>query len=199
MAMIARLMPIARDTMSFAERSFGPLLDLFIRLWLAQSFFVSGLVKAANWNTALLLATYEYPVSWLDPHTSAATGLAIELICPPLIALGLFTRIAAIPLLILSLVIQFAYKPLPENLFWALLFGLMILRGPGALSLDRLLGPAVLSSALPFAGTARRVLKTVKLQFEGRSLRDLPIKAIYNGERPLCGHTSAGVLVYYER
>jgi hypothetical protein len=75
----------------------------------------------------------------------------------------------------------------------------MILRGPGALSLDRLLGPAVLSSALPFAGTARRVLKTVKLQFEGRSLRDLPIKAIYNGERPLCGHTSAGVLVYYER
>ena len=57
--------------------------------------------------------------------------------------------------------IQFAYKPLPENLFWALLFGLMILRGPGALSLDRLLGPAVLSSALPFAGTARRVLKAV--------------------------------------
>ena len=65
------------------------------------------------------------------------------------------------PLFILSLVIEFAYKPLPENLFWALLFGLMILRGPGALSLDRLLGPAVLSSALPFAGTARRVLKAV--------------------------------------
>ena len=161
MAMIARLISIARDLVSFAEHSFGPLLDLFIRLWLAQSFFASGLVKAASWNTALLLATYEYPVSWLDPHTSAVTGLAIELICPPLIALGLFTRVAAIPLLILSLVIQFAYKPLPENLFWALLFGLMILRGPGALSLDRLLGPAVLTSALPFADVARRVLKAI--------------------------------------
>jgi NADH dehydrogenase FAD-containing subunit/uncharacterized membrane protein YphA (DoxX/SURF4 family) len=160
-AMIARQISIIRDVVSFAELSFAPLLDLFIRLWLAQSFFVSGMVKAASWNTALLLATYEYPVSWLDPHTSAVTGLAIELICPPLIALGLFTRLAAIPLLILSLVIEFAYKPLPENLFWALLFGLMILRGPGALSLDRLLGPAVLSSALPFAGTARRVLEAV--------------------------------------
>src|SRR6516164_8839945 len=158
---IARVISIAVDTMHLAERSLGPLLDLFIRLWLAQSFFVSGLVKAANWQTALLLATYEYPVSWLDPHTSAVTGLAIELICPPLIAIGLFTRIAAIPLLILSLVIQFAYKPLPENLFWALLFGMMILRGAGALSLDRLFGPAALSSALPFAGTARRVLEAV--------------------------------------
>jgi NADH dehydrogenase FAD-containing subunit/uncharacterized membrane protein YphA (DoxX/SURF4 family) len=161
MAMTARLISVARDALSFAEHSLGPLLDLFIRLWLAQSFFASGMVKAANWNTALLLATYEYPVSWLGPHTSAVTGLAIELICPPLIALGLFTRLAAIPLFLLSLVIQFAYKPLPENLFWALLFGLMILRGPGALSLDRLLGPAVLSSALPFAGIARSVLKAV--------------------------------------
>ena len=99
MAMIARLISIIRDVVSFAELSFAPLLDLFIRLWLAQSFFVSGMVKAASWNTALLLATYEYPVSWLDPHTSAVTGLAIELICPPLIALGLFTRLAAIPAL----------------------------------------------------------------------------------------------------
>jgi NADH dehydrogenase/putative oxidoreductase len=158
---IARLISMAVDTMQLAERTAGPALDLFIRVWLAESFLASGLVKAANWQTALLLATYEYPVSWLDPHTAAVIGLAIELICPSLIALGLFTRIAAIPLLILSLVIQFAYKPLHENLFWAVLFGVMILRGAGALSLDRLLGPAALSSALPLAGTARRALEVV--------------------------------------
>jgi NADH dehydrogenase/putative oxidoreductase len=66
-----------------------------------------------------------------------------------------------VPLLILSLVIQFAYLALPENLFWALLFGLMIVRGPGALSLDWLVGAAVLSSALPFAGLARRVVEAL--------------------------------------
>ena len=60
---IARLISFAVDTIHVAERSSGPPLDLFIRLWLAQSFFISGLVKAANWQTALLLATYEYPVS----------------------------------------------------------------------------------------------------------------------------------------
>ena len=161
MTPIARMMSIASDLMSFAGRALGPLFDLFIRLWLAQSFFVSGMVKAASWKTALLLATYEYPVSWLNPTKAAAVGLAIELICPPLIAIGLFTRFAALALFILSLVIQFAYKPLPENLFWALLFGLMILRGPGALSLDRLIGPAALSSALPFAGMARRLFESL--------------------------------------
>jgi hypothetical protein len=49
-------------------------LDLVIRLWLAQVFFVSGLLKAADWDNALYLAANEYPVSWLDPclpHGSA--------------------------------------------------------------------------------------------------------------------------------
>ena len=48
MAMTARLISVARDALSFAEHSLGPLLDLFIRLWLAQSFFASGMVKAAS-------------------------------------------------------------------------------------------------------------------------------------------------------
>jgi NADH dehydrogenase/putative oxidoreductase len=171
---IAHLISIAVDTMQLAERTAGPALDLFIRVWLAESFLASGLVKAANWQTALLLATYEYPVTWLDPHTAAVIGLAIELICPPLIAIGLFTRIAAIPLLILSLVIELAYKPLHENLFWALLFGAMVLRGAGGLSLDRLLGPAALASALPFAGLARRVLDA--LDRTGRLLVPLALR-----------------------
>jgi NADH dehydrogenase/putative oxidoreductase len=161
MTLLIRLMQIVSDLLRFAERVLGPLLDLFIRLYLAQSFFLSGMVKAMSWSTALLLATNEYPVSWLDPTKAAIIGLGIELICPPLIAFGAFTRLAAIPLLILSLVIQFAYKPLPENLFWALLFALMILRGAGALSLDKLFGPALLSSALPLAGRVRRLLEVV--------------------------------------
>jgi len=55
---------------------------LFIRLCWAK-FLRLWMVKAASWNTALPAGTYEYPVSWLDPHTSAVTGLAIELFCLP--------------------------------------------------------------------------------------------------------------------
>ncbi|HNH88651.1 MAG TPA: hypothetical protein PLL24_07585, partial [Thiobacillaceae bacterium] len=58
----------------FSERSLGPVADLVIRLALAQVFFLSGVLKLADWDTALYLAEYEYPLAWLDPVTSAWLG-----------------------------------------------------------------------------------------------------------------------------
>jgi len=131
------------------DQGVGPILDLTIRWWLAAIFWVSGLLKVTNWATALELARSEYPVPWMDPVTAAWTGAAIELICPVFLLLGLATRLAAVPMLALSLVIQVYYKELPDHLFWALLLGWLILRGPGALSLDRMLAPAIRRTAIP--------------------------------------------------
>jgi NADH dehydrogenase FAD-containing subunit/uncharacterized membrane protein YphA (DoxX/SURF4 family) len=158
MSRIATYLDLARDALKLADRGFGPILDLIIRLSLAGVFLRSGLLKVMSWDTALNLARSEYPLSWLDPVTAAWLGAAIEIICPILIAVGLMTRLAAIPLAALSLVIQFNYLQLPEHLFWAILFGLMIVRGPGAISLDHLLAPALGRSALPFAALAQRVV-----------------------------------------
>ena len=79
-----------------------PFIDLSIRLWLAQIFFVSGFIKVTHWQTALHLAASEYPVSWMNPVTAAYTGAAIELIGPVFLAFGLMTRYAAIPMLALE-------------------------------------------------------------------------------------------------
>jgi NADH dehydrogenase/putative oxidoreductase len=126
-----------------------PLLDLGIRCWLAQIFLVSGVLKLTNWQTALNLAATEYPVSWMNPVTAAYTGAAIELICPVFLAAGLMTRYAAVPMLILSLVIQFSYQPFDSQLFWAVLFGWYAVYGAGSLSLDRMLRRGLADSALP--------------------------------------------------
>jgi NADH dehydrogenase FAD-containing subunit/uncharacterized membrane protein YphA (DoxX/SURF4 family) len=138
------------------QRSIGPLLDLYVRLWLAQGFFVSGLLKAADWDNALALSRYEYPVTWMDPVTAAYTGAAIELIAPVLLALGLMTRAAAVPLAALALVIQFNYQALDAHLLWSALLIGYVVRGAGALSLDHLLAPGLADSALPLAGAAVR-------------------------------------------
>ncbi len=66
--------------MRFVERSAGPVLELLIRLALAQVFFVSGVLKAGNWDNALQLAAYEYPVAWMDPVTAAWLGVTVELV-----------------------------------------------------------------------------------------------------------------------
>jgi uncharacterized membrane protein YphA (DoxX/SURF4 family) len=56
------------------------------------------------------------PVSWLDPVTAAWFGETIEIVGPPLLVFGLATRFAALPMLILSLVIQFSFQGLGSTL-----------------------------------------------------------------------------------
>ena len=146
---IAAFLKRVDEALRVAEVTLYPFLDLVIRLWLAQAFWVSGVLKLANWDTALTLATYEYPVPWLDPFTAAVLGVAVEVLGSMLLAFGLATRLAAIPLLILTLVIQFEYRALDQHLYWAALFGWYIVMGAGPISLDRLLTSGLASSALP--------------------------------------------------
>jgi NADH dehydrogenase FAD-containing subunit/uncharacterized membrane protein YphA (DoxX/SURF4 family) len=148
---IARIVTIHVELFRLARFAAWPLIDLGIRLWLAQIFFVSGVLKVTNWHTALDLAATEYPVSWMNPVTAAYTGAAIEVICPVLLALGLLTRYAAVPMLILSLVIQFSYRSFDSQIFWACLFGWYAVHGAGPLSLDRMLRRGLAESALPLA------------------------------------------------
>ena len=151
----------ARDATRLAERTLGPLLDLFIRLWLAGIFWASGMVKLQSWNIALYLSAHEYPVSWMDPVTAAWLGESIEIVCPPLLVFGLATRFAAAPMLILSLVIQFSYQALDQHLFWAMLFGWFVVKGAGPISLDALIGRGIAATALPLAETITRLFRAL--------------------------------------
>jgi NADH dehydrogenase/putative oxidoreductase len=139
-----------------AERSLWPVLDLVVRFWLAQTFFVSGVLKAADWSNALYLAANEYPVSWLDPVHAAWIGVTTELVGGVLFAFGLATRVAAFAMLLLALVIQFNYLAFDTHLFWVALFALYVVRGAGPISLDRLLARGLVESALPFGAAFLR-------------------------------------------
>jgi NADH dehydrogenase/putative oxidoreductase len=128
-----------------------PKLDLLVRLAIAQGFFVSGVLKVTNWEAALYLASHEYPVSWMDPVLAAWLGAAIELVGPVLLAFGLLTRYAALPMLALTLVEQFSYNALDSQLFTAALLGWYVVHGAAGLSLDALLRRGLADSALPLA------------------------------------------------
>jgi NADH dehydrogenase/putative oxidoreductase len=146
---LADAMRLWADAVRMAQRTLGPLADLLIRLWLAQVFFVSGVLKVSNWDNALLLAEHEYPVSWLDPMTAAWLGAATELGGSVLLALGLATRFAAAPMLALALVIQVEYHALDTHLFWAMLFAWYLVRGAGPLSIDAMVARGLAASPLP--------------------------------------------------
>lgn len=125
--------------------------DLFVRVMIAQHFLRSGLVKLSDWDTALQLATYEYPVTWMAPENAALVGLLIELIAPLLLIAGFQTRLAALAMAALLAVVQTNYLPTTSNLFLIAMLVWYVLAGPGALSLDRMLAGGLKASALPLA------------------------------------------------
>jgi putative oxidoreductase len=122
------------------------LLQLVFRFSIASVFWRSGRSKIASWDTTILLFTNEYHVPLLSPQAAAVLSASFELGCSALIAFGLLTRLATLPLLGMIFVIQtFVY---PENwvehLTWATMLLFLLTRGPGAISLDRLIGPWLL-------------------------------------------------------
>ena len=127
------------------ERYGAPILDLGVRLWIARVFFLSGLTKIKDWEGTLFLFEYEYAVPILPFELTAALATAFELGAPALLVLGLMTRLAALPLLAMTLVIQFALgavNPAYDNVqhfYWMFLLAALILRGAGPLSVDRVL------------------------------------------------------------
>ncbi|MFN0316402.1 MAG: FAD-dependent oxidoreductase [Burkholderiales bacterium] len=145
----------------YSERFAGPALGLMVRLWLAQAFFVSGVLKAANWENALYLAQHEYPVSWMSPVTAAWVGVLIELAGSVLLAAGLATRFAALAMLVLSVVIQAHYVALDITLLWIALLAWFAVRGAGALSIDHAIAPGLADSPLPFAARGVAVARWV--------------------------------------
>ena len=142
LAMFRTLAPRLREWIDILDRYAAPALDLAVRLWIARIFFNSGLSKLRDWESTVFLFEYEYMVPVLAPELAAALATMVEIGAPILVAIGLFARLGALPLLGMALVIQFvlgganpAYAN-PEHYYWMMLLGLIIVRGPGRLSID---------------------------------------------------------------
>lgn len=119
-----------------------PVLQLSARLHVAQVFWTSGLTKVQNWEGTLFLFQEEYQVPLLPPELAAWMGTGGELALPPLLALGLLGRFAALGLSVVNAVAvlslaEVAPVALMQHLQWGALLVWLAVRGPGAWSLDR--------------------------------------------------------------
>jgi putative oxidoreductase len=128
------------------ERFPFAVLQLLFRICIGAVFWNSGLTKIASWQSTIVLFRDEYKVPLLPPELAATLGAAVELTCPVLLVLGLATRLATLPMLGMTFVIEaFVYpEDWIEHLTWASLLLFILTRGPGPISLDRWLAPIVL-------------------------------------------------------
>jgi putative oxidoreductase len=92
-------------------------ITLIARIAIGTVFLRSGLLKLDGWadGTTLALFTDEYSLPLLPPQIAAVMATATELALPPLLFAGLFTRFAALALLLMALVIQLSSIPTPST------------------------------------------------------------------------------------
>jgi putative oxidoreductase len=104
-------------------------------------FWRSGTQRLLDWNATLLLFQYEYRVPVLPPHLAAYMATSLELGGSVLVLLGLLTRLTVLALLGMAAVIQIFVYPhaWPDHIQWLAFMFILLARGPGEISLDRLL------------------------------------------------------------
>lgn len=124
----------------------GDLLALVARVGIGAVFFYSGRTKVDGFlsvtDSAVALFADEYRLPVFAPEFAAHMAAYAEHLFPLLLVLGLFTRLSALALLGMTFVIQvFVYPDAwPTHLSWAAILLLLVGRGGGAWSVDRVAG-----------------------------------------------------------
>ena len=141
----ARFEPVRELLESYGQ----PVFSLIARLWMAKIFFDAGWSRVNNWGSQEFLFGFIHPVPFLPPALAAPITTVGELTLAVLLAFGLLGRISAAELLVMTMTIQWIVGATPEGIengiahpshyLWMLIFGLLIVYGPGKLSLDHLL------------------------------------------------------------
>ena len=123
----------------FLNKYGSHLLLLLIRISIGLVFFNSGLTKIANIDNTIILFEYEYELPFISPVVGAYSSIFAELVFGGAIIAGFATRLAAIPLIIMTLIIQFLVIQNPEHYVWLLQLATLSIYGGGILSVEAIL------------------------------------------------------------
>lgn len=135
----SRVLTISSKSNAMLQKYGTPILQFAIRLWMASVFLKSGLVKFSNIDSAVSLFEYEYKVPLISPVFATYLSMTFEIGCSILLIFGFATRLAALPLIIMTLVIQLFVFQNPEHLYWLFLFFTLVVYGAGQISVDYLI------------------------------------------------------------
>jgi putative oxidoreductase len=118
---------------------------LALRVFPALVFWFSARTKVEGFSikdSTWVLFEFEYALPVIPPHVAAVMATVAEHVLPILLILGICSRLSALGLLGMTLVIQVFVYPgaWATHGLWAAPLLAVVARGPGAWSLDHLLG-----------------------------------------------------------
>ena len=141
---ISKIAKLLNTPIGYLER-LNPLVNLFLRFWMADVFLKSAILKMpqdflfigkGNWSSTLYLFEYEHPLPFLPAELAALIGTSLELILPILLILGIATRFSAVILFAMTAFIEFTYQQNITHIYWMILLAILTIQGAGKISLD---------------------------------------------------------------
>ena len=121
------------------------LVALAARVFPAVVFWQSARTKVEGFSikdSTYFLFEHVYALPVIPPATAAVLATVAEHVLPVLLILGLMARVSALGLLVMTAVIQIFVFPdaWVTHGLWAVALLVVVVQGPGRLSLDHLLG-----------------------------------------------------------
>ncbi|NTG47613.1 DoxX family protein [Agrobacterium rhizogenes] len=128
-------------TLKLLDRIPHDLIALIARLSIAAVFWQSGQTKVDGWHVtdnAVYLFQTEYRLPLVDPWIAAHIAAFSEHFFPLLLIIGFASRLSALALLGMTLVIEIFVYPdaWPTHGTWATCFLVIIAGGPGRIAID---------------------------------------------------------------
>jgi len=134
---------VLEKSRDLAERIPYSVIALMSRIAVADVFWRSARTKVNGFSIreeTFYLFREEYKVPLLPPDLAAYLSTLGEHVFSALLFVGLASRLSALGLFGMTMVIQLFVVPggWPEHILWLSLLTLIIARGPGAISIDHL-------------------------------------------------------------
>ena len=117
-------------------------LQLGARVAVAPLFFISGRGKVAGFTvTDSTIFLFEHEFGLPMPVVAAHLAALAENLLPIALVVGFATRLSALALFVMTIVIQFVYPGgfWNHHILWFFLLLFIMARGPGCISLDHLI------------------------------------------------------------
>ncbi|KAA0444653.1 MAG: DoxX family protein [Candidatus Thioglobus sp.] len=147
-----RIIQLYNQIFAILHKYSSDIFKLFLRLYVADVFFRSGLTKLGSWDStppflstgAQYLFANEYQVPFLPWEWAAYLGTAAELILPVLLVLGLATRMVALKLFVFNIIAVISYPAIWQSGYydhklWGIMLLVVVIYGQGRVSIDSLI------------------------------------------------------------
>ena len=121
---------------------YGELINLFARVFMANIFWKSGMIMYAyyiNNDFDRQVEIFRGGLGLPVPEAFAWFTMIAEILLAILLCIGLFGRLAALVLIIVTGIVEFGQISNIDHIYWFIILSFILIRGSGKISLDKLL------------------------------------------------------------